>query len=102
MFLTVADQTTSTTLTDTATTFNGIWGEIFEEGLRDTVSIDGTDLTTATVASATFRTRYRSDLVGGETVVDDLGRTWNVESSRMIRDRRYIEYDLQRLVGESS
>ena len=98
LFLTVEGQATTTTLSETVT-HNGIWGEMDELGIEQAVSIVGTDLTESAQARATLKIRYRADLVDGDSVVDDLGRTWTVTSSRALYDRRFLEYDLQRLIA---
>ena len=100
ILITVAGQETSTTLT-TPITHSGIWGEITEEVLTESLGLDGLELTSAARQTARFRMRYRADLLSGDTVIDDLGRTWDVAGSSLLRDRRYIEYDLTRLVGEN-
>ena len=100
ILITVAGQATSATLTNPVT-FGGVWGEMFEEGFSESINVTGLELSTAATARATFRTRYRFELLSGDTVVDDLSRAWNVASSRVLRDRRFIEYDLTRLIGQN-
>ena len=100
ILITVAGQATAATLT-TPITYSGVWGEMFEEGFSESINVTGLELSTAATARATFKTRYRAELLSGDSVSDDLSRTWNVASSRVLRDRRFIEYDLTRLVGQN-
>ena len=78
----------------TPMTMNGVWGQLIESGLQQTISTSGTLLITGREQTATLLIRYDPRLLSGESVVDDLNREWRVTSSRPIRDRRFIEYEL--------
>ena len=92
VIVTVEDQIASASV-DTPATYR-VWGEMKELGLQQTITTSGTLLVTSREQSALLTIRYDSRLLIGETVVDDLDRTWRVVSSRPIRDRRYLEYEL--------
>ena len=52
-------------------------------------------------ARATLLMRYDETIAVGVQVTDDLGRIWNVTGSRAISDRRFLEFDLTRIVGDT-
>ena len=76
----------------------GVWGRLDERGATQTIQAAGAQLVSTAQQTATLTVRYRPDLIIGRSVIDDLGRDWAVESSRVIRDRRFIEYDLIRAI----
>ena len=71
-----------------------VFGELKELGVQQSISTSGSLITTSRDQSAYLTIRYDPRYLAGETVVDDLSRTWRVVSSRPIGDRRFIEYDL--------
>ena len=82
------------------TTNRKAWGAITELGIvSGIVSVGSDNLQTASEETARLVIRYDPDLAQGKTVTDDLGREWTVRSSRAIRDRRYLEFELFRLVA---
>ena len=97
IIITVQGQETSTIVSDPIE-YPGVWGQLIERGATQSIQAAGTLLVTSAEATATLTVRYRPELAVGQTVDDDLGRHWRVETSRIIRDRRFIEYDLVRAV----
>ena len=89
----ISGQTATTTVSD-AVLYQGVWGEIDEQGLQQSLISTGSILVTGREQLATLTVRYDSRWLAGETVIDDLNREWRVTSSRPIRDRRYIEFEL--------
>ena len=76
------------------------WGAITELGIvSGIVSVGSDNLQTASEETARLVIRYDPDLAQGKSVTDDLGREWTVRSSRAIRDRRFLEFELFRLVA---
>ena len=97
VIVTVEGQVAASTLSNSIA-YPGVWGEMNEAGISQVISATGDLLTTSSEQTASLIVRYRSDLLAGATVTDDLQREWRVTSSRPIRDRRYILYDLARVV----
>ena len=97
VLVTVEGQVAASSLSDSIA-FPGIWGELNEQGISQSISATGDVLTTSSQQTANLIVRYRSDLLAGTTVTDDLQREWRVTSSRPIRDRRYVLYELARVV----
>ena len=97
VIVTVEGQVAASSLADSLA-FPGIWGELNEQGISQAISATGDVLTTSSQQTASLIVRYRSDLLAGTTVTDDLQREWRVTSSRPIRDRRYVLYELARVV----
>ena len=91
--VTVEDQTASAAISEPME-FSGVWGQLIEQGLTQSIASSGSILTTTREQVGTLLIRYDSRLLAGESVVDDLGREWRVTSSRPIRDRRFLEYEL--------
>ena len=91
--ITVEAQTAAQAISDPAE-YAGIWGELREEGLTQSIASSGSLLVTTREQTASLTIRYDSRLLAGETVTDDLGREWRVTSSRPIADRRFLEYGL--------
>ena len=76
------------------------WGAITELGIvSGIVSVGSDNLQTASEETARLILRYDADLAQGKTVTDDLGREWTVRSSRSIRERRFLEFELFRVVA---
>ena len=97
VLVTVEGQVAASSLADSVS-YPGIWGELNEQGISQAISTVGDVLTTSSEQTASLVIRYRSDLLAGTTVSDDLQREWRVTSSRPIRDRRYVLYELARVV----
>ena len=77
-----------------------VWGFIREQGTTQSVRVvAGFDEVETDEQTATCVFRYDGDLLYGESVTDDKGRMWNVEGSRLVSDRRLIEYELSRPVA---
>ena len=85
---------TATTSISAPTLYEGVWGELDEQGLQQSLISTGSILVTGREQLATLTVRYDSRWLAGETVIDDLNREWRVTSSRPIRDRRYLEFEL--------
>ena len=82
------------------TTNRKAWGAITELGIvSGIVSVGSDNLQTVSEETARLVIRYDADLAQGKSVTDDLGREWTVRSSRAIRDRRFLEFELFRLVA---
>ena len=92
IIITVQDQTAQVSVD--APTRHKVFGELKELGVTQSISTSGSLITTSRDQSAYLTIRYDSRFLAGETVVDDLGRTWRVVSSRPISERRFIEYDM--------
>lgn len=77
-----------------------VWAEIVDGGTNvGLLSLGGTAAQVAgTEESATIIVRYAPQRLSGAQVVDDLGRIWSVTSTRILEDRRFIEYQLSRTV----
>ena len=101
VIVTVEGQAAASSLSDSIA-YPGVWGELNEAGISQAISTAGDLLTTSSEQTASLIVRYRSDLLAGTTVTDDLQREWRVTSSRPIRDRRYILYDLARVVAAAA
>lgn len=78
-----------------------VWGELTERGS----ALGVIDITTDPMASVTGSQeegsaiiRYDPGLAIGTGLVDDLARAWTIRGSRTLQDRRYLEYDLVRMV----
>ena len=97
IIITIEGQASTTTLSE-PTTYPKIWGEIEELGITQDIATVGNLLETTAQASATLAIRYRADLQNATSILDDLGRLWRVKGSRSRGDRRYIEYDLARVI----
>ena len=89
-------QVSTTTITD-----RRVWGDVLERGSQLGVLDISTDDPTQTASeeTATAVVRYQAALAVGETLTDDLGRVWTVEASHTTLDRRFLEYDLTRMVA---
>ena len=70
-----------------------VWGAMTERGSQaGFVTLEGSDIDAAQ-EEAEFITRYDSGLANGKTLIDDLGREWNLANSRTIYDRRYMLFE---------
>ena len=92
VIITVEDQTASVTV-GTPTEYK-VWGELKELGLTQGISTSGSVFTTTREQQATCTIRYDARFLAGEILTDDLGREWRITSSRPLRDRRFIQYEL--------
>ena len=82
------------------TTDRKAWAQLVELGITSgIVAVGSSELQTTSEETARLILRYDPDLAQGGKVADDLGRAWTVRSSRAIRDRRYLEFELYRLVA---
>lgn len=98
ILLSVEGQVTSSEFAEPIA-YPGIWGEFNEKGIQQSIASAGDILDFDSEQTASLVVRYRNDLLGGESVIDDLGREWRVSSSRPIIDRRYIRYELVRTIA---
>ena len=97
IIVTIEGQVSTTTLSE-PTTYPKVWGELEELGTTQDIATVGNVLETTAQASATLVVRHRPELLNATSVMDDLGRLWRSEGSRSRNDRRYIEYDLARVI----
>ena len=82
------------------TTNRKAWGQLSEMGITSgIVAVGSSELQTTSEETARLILRYDADLAQGKKVTDDLNREWTVRSSRAIRDRRFLEFELFRLVA---
>lgn len=89
-----ADQSTA------SVTNRKAWGELTERGSALGV-IDlttGGQATTGSQEEATAVIRYDARLAIGMVLTDDLDRVWTIRGSRTVGDRRFLEFDLTRIV----
>ena len=63
------------------------------------VSVGSSEIQTTSEETARLVIRYDPDLAQGKSVTDDLGREWTVRSSRAIQNRRFLEFELFRVVA---
>ena len=76
------------------------WAALYELGITSgIVSVGSSEIQTTSEETARLILRYDPDLAQGKAVTDDLGREWTVRSSRAIQNRRYLEFELYRLVA---
>ena len=81
------------------TTNRKAWAQLVELGITSgIVAVGSSELQTTSEETARLVIRYDPDLGHGKSVTDDLGREWTVRSSRAIQNRRYLEFELFRLV----
>ena len=70
-----------------------VWGQMTERGSQSGfVTLEGSDVDAAQ-EEAEFITRYDPGLANGKSLIDDLGREWNLANSRTIYDRRYMLFE---------
>ena len=82
------------------TTNRKAWGQLVELGLTSgIVSVGSSEIQTTSEETARLILRYAPDLAQGGKVTDDLGRAWTVRSSRAIQNRRYLDFELYRVVA---
>lgn len=60
---------------------------------KGTSDADDQLFVTGVQQSAIITTRYDSDILFGDQIVDDLGRIWAVSSSRALSGRRFLEFE---------
>ena len=83
------------------TTGKKIWGSLVEYGVTsDVLAIGSVETLTPGEESARLTTRYNPALARGRKATDDLGREWDIKGSRAIRERRFLQYDLTRVVQQ--
>ena len=99
--VTVEGRMTDASLSDSVSTYWGIWAELTERGVQSGISTSGAILSTSREQTASCVVRYRTDFLAAETVTDDLAREWRVTSSRPFSDRRYLSLELVRVIGEA-
>ena len=82
------------------TTNRKAWGQLSEMGITSgIVAVGSSEIQTTSEETARLVIRYDPDLGHGKSVTDDLGRAWTVRSSRAIQNRRYLEFELYRVVA---
>ena len=75
------------------------WAALYELGITSgIVAVGSSELQTTSEETARLILRYDPDLARGGKVTDDLGRDWTVRSSRAIQNRRFLEFELFRLL----
>ena len=75
------------------------WAQINEYGAtQDVISVGSTEHQTPSTETARAVIRYDDSLARGRKLTDDKNRTWDIVSSRSIVDRRFIEFQLSRVV----
>ena len=83
-----------------ATADKKVWGRLDELGIvSGIVAVGGLESATASEETARLILRYHPAIAQGKSVTDDLGREWTVRSSRAIQNRRFLEFELFRLVA---
>ncbi len=84
------------------TTVSGkpVWGDLLERGSQlGVISIGAeTPVTTGSEETASAIIRYDAGLALGTMLIDDLGREWTIRGSRTLQDRRYLEFDMFRII----
>ena len=76
-----------------------VWAQINEYGNTvDIVNVGSTEYQTPATETARAVIRYDDSLARGKKLTDDKNREWDITSSRSIADRRYIEFQLSRVV----
>ena len=97
VIFTVEGQTAPASISDTAD--KKCWAQINEYGAtQDVISVGSTEHQTPSTETARAVIRYDDSLARGKKLTDDKGRTWDVVGSRSIVDRRFIEFQLSRVV----
>ena len=66
---------------------------------QDIIAVGAVEHQTPSEESARLIVRYNSDIARGKKVIDDLNREWDVKSSRAIHERRYLQFELSRVVA---
>ena len=97
MVITVEDQTAPAPVS--STTGKKAWGALVELGVSaDVLAIGSNEELTPGEESARLTIRYNPNLARGRKVTDDLSREWDVRGSRAIMERRFLQFDLTRVV----
>ena len=78
-----------------------VWGEMLERGSVLGVVTIGTEqpATTGSQEEGTVIVRYDPALAIGTSLMDDLGREWEIRGTRALANRRFLEFDLVRNVA---
>ena len=96
IIITVEDQITP--IATSATADKKTWALLQELGIQASiVAVGSSEYQTASEETARLVIRYDPAIAQGKTVVDDLGRTWQVRGSRALKQRRWLEFDLYRV-----
>ena len=97
MVFTVENQTLAAPVSETLE--KKVWGNLTELGVTaDILAIGSVETLTPSEESARLVTRYDGNLARGKKATDDLNREWDIRGSRAINERRYLQYDLTRVV----
>ncbi len=98
MLFTVEGQTLAAPVSQTPD--KKVWGELTEFGATvDIVAVGATEHQTPSEESARLIVRYNSDIARGRKAIDDLGRGWDIRGSRAIHERRFLQFELSRVVA---
>ena len=82
------------------TTTKRVWAGLFERGANaGLVVVAGGVGAGGQQEEIEVRTRYDAAISFGAVVVDDLGREWQIASSRTTEDRRFLVYEAIRVVS---
>ena len=96
---TVENQTLAAPVSETAG--KKVWGNLIEYGVTsDVLAIGSVETLTPGEESARLTTRYNAALARGKKALDDLNREWDIRGSRAIQERKYLQYDLSRVVQD--
>ena len=96
---TVEDQIIAAPVSET--TGKKVWCNLVELGVSvDVLAIGSNEELTPGEESARLTVRYNPNIARGRKVTDDLDREWDVKGSRPIRERRYLQFDLTRVVQQ--
>ena len=99
MLFTVENQTLAAPVSETPE--KKVWGNLAEFGAtQDILAVGATEHQTPSEESARLIVRYNSDIARGKKVIDDQNREWDVRGSRAIHERRYLQFELSRVVQE--
>ena len=78
-----------------------VWCQLNEYGATaDILNVGSTEHQTPSTETARAVIRYDDSLARGVSLTDDKNRLWQIVGSRSIVDRRYIEYQLSRVVQD--
>ena len=99
IIISVGGQTAPSPVAETAD--KKCWAQINEYGATvDIVNVGSEEHQTPSTETARVVIRYDDSLARGKKLTDDKMRTWDIVGSRSIADRRYIEYQLSRVVQD--
>ena len=92
-------QSVTTSQSETTTTDRRAWAAITDRGSQTGfLIVEGADTTEAAQEEVEIETRYEPALTIGETITDDLGRTWIIDSTRSLLDRRRLLHEGHRFL----